>query len=148
MGIEYARWMRSKEARAVVWGDVKWSQGPGTLSWWCDADGSVSDGAEILLRLIVKPLRPSEPTILYRCKEWSWRIDHNGAHLRRRCTHIQLEGEPDLFESIDGNLVASPRHGEKPKLSDLESIMRCSAQYLGVNTQGLHWIDLPREVEW
>lgn len=142
----YAWWLRSPESRAAVWGDVSWAPKPGSTCWQADCGGLVADGSEVLLRLIFRPLRQDEPTVLFRCNGWAWRIDHNGPHRGTYRTHVQLEGT-DHYELIDPAKVATPQRGLRVDVSELEVILRKSAAYLGVDAGGVVWLDPPREVE-
>lgn len=138
-----AHWLRSPQSHATVWGEIEWH--------WCnghfdgDCLGNVSTGDELLLRLIYRPMRPDEPTVLYRVGDVAWRIDHNQPHRGEYSTHIQLDGS-EHFEVVSADDAASPRRGEA-SVSALEVTLRKSAGLLGVDTRGMIWLDPPEEAE-
>jgi hypothetical protein len=136
----FAWWLRSPEANGCVWGDGAWTGLNG--SWFGEWSGDVTVGDPLRLGITYRPLRPDQPTVLLRCRDVAWRIDHNGGHrVDGRVeyqSHVQLEGS-DLYEPVDPHTVGSPQRGQVVDLPSMERTLRRSAQFFNVTTRGLVW---------
>lgn len=144
---DYAWWLLDSSCQAAVYGTLAWTACTGSSRWQAVSTGTVKDGQPINLCLLYQPKRPSEPTILYRCNDYAWRIDHNGAHSHKPVqTHLQLQGT-NYYRALDPAQLDSPPVGTRLTLDGMRRLFYASASYLNVNTTGLTWNDPPREVQ-
>lgn len=140
----------SGRAQAVAVGEVTWS---GINTAWrgevtCFIDG-VED-CEVALQIQVRPLRPSEPTVVLLLNRMTCRrVDVNGRHRGKQWTHVQgrdssdeddrmLPDPPEWFPQI-------PTGPQVPPWA-YHQVFRAAARLFSINTDGVQWVDPPEGV--
>lgn len=140
----------SGRAQAVAVGQVTWTAT--NTAWRGEVDCFVEgvEDCEVALQINVRPLRPSEPTVvLLLNRTICRRVDVNGTHRGRRWTHVQGR---DAFEDAERMFPDPPEWFPDlpfgPDVPDwaYHQVFLAAARLFGINADGVEWVDPPEEV--
>ena len=144
---ETALLVLSGDVHATAWGEVTWTCLNG--SWrgrveWCSAS---LDGITLMLEFQVRPRRPMQPSVLLLANGICLlRIDHNQTHKGAFGTHVQSGVDTGLLRWPSPDEAGSPPQEGEVSLQDVKIACLKGASILGVNVEGVEWIDPPEGV--
>lgn len=146
-GIADSGFLLSGAGEASAWGSTQWApmNGAWRAEWPVSAKGW-PDGA-LHLMMMVRPRRPSEPTVVYMVRGAHMRrVDCNGGHQGQRFTHIQGAdsfGDPERTCPVPDDFVAIA-HGPDAVPGDIyRRVLQDSAKLFRIDVSAVDWEDPP-----
>lgn len=139
-------------ASAMIYGEVEWRamNGGWRTTFEVDADGFHS--GELTLQMRLQPRRLDQPTVLLMNHAPAGgggtmcirRVDVNGGHAGRYCTHIQGQPPENFLQWIESNTVFSQVvPNSVPSGPLLERVFRAACDEFQVMCAGVEWFDPP-----
>lgn len=131
----------------MAFGEVDWSPMNGTWRGSVECVAQGLDDCSIVLQINVRPMRPSEPTVVLLLNgDICRRVDVNGTHQHRRWTHVQgrdASSEPDrLFPDPPGWFPVVQLGPNVPAWT-YHQVFKAAGRLFMIDAGGVQWVDPP-----